>query len=325
MSNTISKLQNPVMRRVITAVAGIVSATALTWVVSIGPLHAAGYLEKPKLQFAILPTMDYAPIVLGLKEGIFSQEGLDVSYQISTAPALLNGLLGGTLDAAGVNWFGFVTAYNRGLPLTAVSELDRGAPGYTSFVVKGDSPIKTTADLIGKKVGVLATNGNCDLILNDLMMKQNLPYKQVQYVALAVPELVSTLLTGGIDAACVPEPMLTPAVKKSGLRGIVDLFSGAYDEFPIVSYSVTKQFKQANPNTFAALQRALSKSLKLAHDHPEMVREVLPGYTLIDEETARTVSLPRYPEVTDLAGLNAVADIMNRLNVTGRTVKVPTE
>jgi NitT/TauT family transport system substrate-binding protein len=325
MSDTISKLQTAVMRRVITVLAGMVSAAALTSVVSIGPVRAAGDLEKPKLQFAILPTMDYAPIVLGLKEGIFSQEGIEVSYQVSTAPASLNWLLGGTFDAAGVNWFGFITAYNRGLPLTYVSELDRGAPGYTSFVVKGDSPIKTTADLIGKKVGVVATNGNCDLILNDLMMKQNLQYKQVQYIALAVPELVSTLLTGGIDAACVPEPMLSPAVKKSGLRGIVDLFSGPYNEFPIVSYSVTKQFKEANPKTFAALQRALAKSLKLAHDHPEKVREVLPGYTRIDEETARSVSLPSYPEVTNLAGLNTVADIMNRLNVTAKPVKVPTE
>jgi NitT/TauT family transport system substrate-binding protein len=302
MSKTISKVQTPAMRRVIKTLARIFMAAALTSIASWAPVHAAGDLEKPKLQ-----------------------EGLEVSYQISTGPASLNGLLGGSFDAAGVNWFGFVTAYNRGLPLTAASELDRGAPGYTSFVVRSDSPIKTTADLIGKKVGVIATNGNCDLILNDLLQKQTLPYKQVQYVALAVPELVSTLLTGGIDAACVPEPLLTPAVKDSGLRGIDDLFSGAYDGFPIVSYSVTKQFKQSNPKTFAALQRALARSLKFAHDHPDKVRDVLPGYTRIDAATARIVSLPSYPERTDLAVLSTVADIMNRLNVMGKTVKVPAE
>jgi len=325
MSKTISWLRVAVTRRLTAALASLVPALVLISAASLGMVHATGDLEKPKLQFAILPTMDYAPIVLGLKDGIFSQEGLDVSYQISTAPASLNGLLGGSFDAAGVNWFGFVTAYNRGLPLAAASELDRGAPGYTSFVVKQDSPIRTPKDLIGRKVGVIATNGNCDLILDDLMMKQALPYKEVQYVALAVPELVSTLLTGGIDAACVPEPLLTPALSKGGLRGIDDLFSGAYDGFPVVSYSVTKQFKETNPKTFAALQRALSRSLKLAHDHPEQVREVLPSYTPIDQETARTVALPNYPEATDLAVLSAVADIMNRLNVTGRMVKVPAE
>jgi NitT/TauT family transport system substrate-binding protein len=325
MPNAIRKLRTVISRKNTRTAARIAAATVLICSAAPGHVRAADDLEKPKLQFAILPTMDYVPIVLGLKEGIFAQEGLDASYQISTAPASLNGLLGGTFDAAGVNWFGFLTAYNRGLPLVAVSELDRGSPGYTNFVVKGDSPIKTTADLIGRKVGVLATNGNCDLILNDLMARDHLAYKQVQYVALAVPELVSTLMTGGIDAACVPEPMLTPALNKNGLRKLIDLFSGPYDDFPIVGYSVTKQFKQNNPKTFAALQRALTKSLKLAHDNPDKVRAVLPGYTRIDEEAARAVSLPTYPEVANFGVMKAAADIMNRLNVMGGPVKVPLE
>jgi NitT/TauT family transport system substrate-binding protein len=282
-------------------------------------------VEKSKLQVAILPTMDYAPVVLGVKEGFFAEEGLDVSYQISTAPASLNGLLGGTFDAAGVHWFGFVIAHHRGLALEPISELDRGTPGYTSFVVKRDSPIKTPADFAGRKVGVLATNANCDLILNDYMKKENLPYAKVQYVALAVPELVSTLVTGGIDAACVPEPLLTSASKKNALRSIIPLFAGDYDDFPIVGFSVTKRFKEANPKTFAALQRALSRSLKLAHASPDKVRGVLPAYARIDQSTAQTVTLPNYPETTDLSRIKSVVDILNRLNVIGAEVKVPTE
>jgi NitT/TauT family transport system substrate-binding protein len=293
--------------------------------IAAGPLRAASDLEKPKLQVAILPTMDYAPIVLAIQEGIFAQEGLEVTYQVSTAPASLNGVLGGSFDAAGVNWFALLTAYNRGLQLAAISELDRGTPGYTNFVVKGDSTIKTPADLIGKKIGVLATNGNCDLILDDYMLSRNLPYKQVQYVALAVPELVSTLLTGGIDAACVPEPLLSPALQKNGLREILPLFGGVYDDFPIVSYAVTKRFKDANPKTFAALQRALSKALSLAHDQPGKIRDVLPGYTRITAETARTVALPSYPDASNPAVIGVVADVMTRLNVTGGPVKVPSE
>lgn len=300
-----------------------ISAALLTSLM-VGTTHAAD-VEKAKLNFGIQPTMDYAPVVLGIKEGFFAKEGLQIEYQLTTSQASLNGILGGTFDAAGVNSFSFLTAFNRGLPVVGISELDRGMPGYTSFVVKGDSPIKTKADFVGKKLGVLAKNGNCDLILNDQLGKEGIAFDKIEYVALGVPELLSTLLTGGIDAACIPEPMLSGAVKKNGLRPVFDLFSGPYSDFPIVSYSVSQQFKAANPKTFAALQRAMAVSLKFAHDNPEKIRAILSTYTTIDQETAKGVVLPGYPEKSNPARLSVVADIMTTLKVLGGTVKVPTE
>lgn len=284
---------------------------------------AAQELEKTELNVAILPTMDYVPVVIAIEDGLFKDEGLDVTYQVTTAPASLNGVLGGTYDFAGITWFAFLTAYNRGLPLVAASELDRGTPGYATIAVKGDSPVKTPEDLIGKKVGVLSTNGACDLTLNDVLLKEGKDYKSIEYVALGVPELVSTLMTGGIDAACLPEPLRTPAMTANNLRDVLDLFTGPYEDMPIVGYSTTTRFRDQNPNTFAAVQRAMAKALEIAHDDPERARGVLSVFTRVSPEVARTAVLPTYPVGEGIGDLSVVADLMDRLDVVDGPVKVP--
>ncbi|MEW5420349.1 ABC transporter substrate-binding protein [Amorphus sp. 3PC139-8] len=280
-------------------------------------------LEKTELNVAILPTMDYVPVVIAIEDGLFKDEGLDVTYQVTTAPASLNGVLGGTYDFAGVTWFAFLTAYNRGLPLVAASELDRGTPGYATIAVKGDSPVKTPEDLIGKKVGVLSTNGACDLTLNDVLLKDGKDYQSIEYVALGVPELVSTLMTGGIDAACLPEPLRTPAMADNDLRDVLDLFTGPYEDMPIVGYSTTTRFRDQNPNTFAAVQRAMTKALEVAHTDPDRSREVLSVYTRVGPETAKTAVLPTYPTGGGIGDLSVVADLMDQLDVIDGPVKVP--
>ena len=146
------------------------------------------------------------------------------------------------------------------LPL---SEADRGAKGQALFMVKNDSPIKTTEDLVGKKIAVVTVGGACDLILNDVLHKKGLDYKSIGYTVMGVPDMAPTVLRGGVDAACIPEPLLSVVQAQGGLRSVFDLFSGEYDRFPLVGFPVTQKFAESNPNTVAALQRALAKGLHL--------------------------------------------------------------
>lgn len=283
---------------------------------------AAQEIEKPELNVAILPTLDYAPVVIAVEDGLFEREGLTVSYEITTAPATLNGVLGGTYDFGGIPWLAFLTAYNRGLPLVAASELDRGIPNYATIMVPTDSEVQSPQDLLGRKVGVLSLNGACDVTINDVLREAGADYSEVEYVALAVPELVPTLMTGGIDAACVPEPLRTPALAGGNLRDILDIFAGPYENMPIVGWSTRQAFKDQNPNTFAAVQRAMSAALQIAAENPDRVRDVLSVYTRVPPEGAAVVNLPLYP-AGEAIDLSPVAGLMERLDTIGGPVKLP--
>jgi NitT/TauT family transport system substrate-binding protein len=224
-------------------------------------------------------------------------------------------LLSGDLDLTTVTWIQLLTAAARNISLKVVTETDRGNPGYTSFVVKAGSNIKSPSELAGKKVAVVVTNGTCDLLLNDYLAKQGSDYKSIRYVTLAIPDMVPTLLRDGVDAACLPEPLLSTNLKKGVISKIYDLFSGAYIDWPITTYSVSADFAAKNPNTVGALRRAIEKSLKVLSENPMEARALIPSYTPIPPDIAKDIVLPIYPAKSDPQVSSRVAELLKRSNL----------
>jgi NitT/TauT family transport system substrate-binding protein len=281
-----------------------------------------GKIEKPDITIGIFPTTNYGVIYLSIQEGFFKSEGLNVTPRIMGANPVA-GIVGGDFDTGGVTWTAFLVATNRGVPLIPLSEADRGAKGQSLFLVKEDSPIKKMEDLVGKKIAVVTVGGACDMILNDVMRAKGLDYKSIGYTVIPVPDMAPTILRGGVDAACIPDPIRTVVQEQGGLRSVFDLFSGEYDRFPLVGFPVTQKFAEANPNTVAALQRALAKGLRFAHDNPEKLRAIYPSYTTIKPELANKIVLAYTPEKSDFTQLKFIADLMDRLQVLPGKTKLP--
>ena len=225
-------------------------------------LAQAGKVEKPDITFGVFPITNYGVVYLSIQQGFFKEEGLNVTPRVMGANPIA-GIVGGDFDTGGVTWTAFLLATNRGIPLVPLSEADRGSKGQALFMVKDDSPIKTMEDLVGKKIGVVTVGGACDLILNDVLRAKGLNYKSIGYTVMGVPDMAPTVMRGGVDAACIPEPLLSVVQGQGGLRSVFDLFSGDYDRFPLVGFPVTQKFAETNPNTVAALQRAFAKGLNL--------------------------------------------------------------
>src|SRR5262245_12388873 len=255
-------------------------------------------VEKPDITFGVFPITNYGVVYLSIQQGFFQAEGLRVTPRVMGANPVA-GIIGGDFDTGGVTWTAFLLATNRGVPLQPLSEADRGSKGQALFMVKNDSPIKSPEDLIGKKIAVVTVGGACDLILNDVLHKKGLDYKSIGYTVLGVPDMAPTVLRGGVDAACIPEPLLSVVQAQGGLRSVFDLFSGEYDRFPLVGFPVTQKFSESNPNTVAALQRALAKGLTFAHNNPDKLRDIFPTFTTLQPELARKIVLSYTPDKSD--------------------------
>jgi NitT/TauT family transport system substrate-binding protein len=282
----------------------------------------SGAPEKTQITFGILPTPDYAPVKIAIDEGLFKDEGLDVKAQVMSPGGAVPGVVGGSLDVAGINWISFLLAVNRDIDLRVVAEADRGVPGYAEFLVKKDSDVQDLEGLGGQKIGVVSTPGNCDVIPLDKLKKEGSDQKP-KFVNLAIPDMPATIQRGGVASACVPEPTLSAAEESGDFRSVFDLFSGEYEGFPIVGYSTSAKFAEANPNTIGALRRALAKSSALINKDPDVVRQVLPTYTQITPEQAEKITLPTYPEKLDLERLRGIADLMERIGIVQGEVDVP--
>ena len=286
------------------------------------PPRRPAKIEKPNITFGVFPITNYGIVYLSIKEGFFQAEGLNVTPRVMGGNPIA-GIVGGDFDTGGVTWTAFLIATNRGVPLLPLSEADRGTKGQALFMVKNDSPIKSMEDLVGKKIAVVTVGGACDLILNDVLHKKGLNYKSIGYTVMGVPDMAPTVLRGGVDAACIPEPLLSVAQAQGGLRSVFDLFSNEYDRFPLVGFPVTQKFAETNPNTVAALQRALAKGLAFAHNNPNKLREIYPTFTTLRPELAGKIVLSYTPEKSDFTELKKIADMMDRLQILPGKTKLP--
>ena len=115
----------------------------------LAPARAA---EKLRVAKVVPFAWTFTPLDIGTEQGIFSKYGLDIEASASAGDAKLQQLLtAGSVDIGLGSGPGMAFAA-KGVPAKAVAEM-YGAPHNMAVMVGYDSPIKTVADLKGKKIG----------------------------------------------------------------------------------------------------------------------------------------------------------------------------
>ena len=116
----------------------------------VAPAHAA---EKLRVAKVVPFAWTFTPLDIGMQEGIFAKHGLDIEASSSAGDAKLQQLLtSGSVDIGIGSGPGMAFAA-KGVPAKAVAEM-YGTPRNMAVMVGYDSPVKTVADLKGKKLGV---------------------------------------------------------------------------------------------------------------------------------------------------------------------------
>jgi sulfonate transport system substrate-binding protein len=101
-----------------------------------------------------------------------------------------------------------------------------GHPGFATntFFVRKDSPIKTVADLRGKKVAINAFGSAVDIVLRVALKKAGLdPRRDLQIVEVTFPNIAPAIREGRVDCGVLVIPFMPAEAAKGDLRG---LFTG---------------------------------------------------------------------------------------------------
>jgi sulfonate transport system substrate-binding protein len=176
----------------------------------------------------------------------------DVPYDISwksftSGPPLLEALNAGAIDVGGVGNTPPLFAAAAKSKITVVTGATMGAEGDT-IVVPKDSPIKSVADLKGKKVAVAeGSSANYDLLAQ--LAKAGLRYKDIQVKALQPADALAAFSNHHVDAWAIWDPYTAQAELESHARILVN-GSGLVNGM---------SFEAANPDALAdkATQAAL--------------------------------------------------------------------
>ncbi|WP_018657737.1 ABC transporter substrate-binding protein [Actinomadura flavalba] len=279
-----------------------------------GEEKSATGLEKTSINVGAMPITEGAAVQIAITKGFFKAEGLDVKLQtVNGFAAALPLLKGGSIDFAHGGHVGTIKAQSEGVAkLRIVAEASAMTKNLNGVLVPKDSPIKTPADLAGKKIGTNSKGDQMSLLLRATLEPHGVKIDEEKNVVVApFPNQEQLLKTGKVDAIVVPEPFISGVQQSLGARLLTDFSSGPTKDFPITGYVTTDEFASKNPKTVAAFQRAFAKAQALATDRAEL-QDAMPRFTKMDPKVISTITLSAYPTSTNAKRIQRVADVMRQ-------------
>lgn len=277
------------------------------------PASAAAAEGLTAIEVGVIPIIDVAPIYLGVEEGLFEAEGLDVTLTLAQGgAAIVPAVTSGQMDFGFSNITSMIVGRSKGLPVQMVAPggSSTGDPDadFAAVMTKPDSGIETTKDLEGKKIGVNTLNNISDSTISEAVKQAGGDYESIEFVEIPFPDLSAQLAAGTVDAIAAVEPFVTIA-KADGAVPVFSNYAEPVDDLTVAVYFASDQYVQENPETVEKFVRAIKASQEFAEQNPDKVRAVLPSYTSLKPEVIEQLTLPRYSTEVNSASVEEVARI----------------
>ncbi len=169
----------------------------LAFAIVLGASAPAAAADKLTLLLDWFVNPDHAPIVIAKTNGFFAAEGLDVELVEPADPALPPKLVAAGQGDIAITYQPTLHAIiEEGLPLARIGTLVETP--LNSLIVLEDGPIKSLADLKGKKIG-FSVSGFEDAMLSQMLKSQGLSVDDVELINVNFA-LSPALLAGQVDA-----------------------------------------------------------------------------------------------------------------------------
>ncbi|KAF3996419.1 sulfonate ABC transporter substrate-binding protein [Glaciimonas immobilis] len=191
----------------------------------------------------------------GTLEKRLAPQGIDVRWaEFSAGPQLLEALNVGSVDFGYVGEAPPIIAQAAGADFV-YSGYEIPTPLAESILVQHDSPIKTVAELKGKKI---AFNKGSDvhwLVISQLK-KSGIAYSEFQPIYLAPADARAAFERGAVDAWAIWDPFQTAAIKQLNARVLAN-GNGAVSHHQF--FLSARKYAEKNPAIISAILDEVSK------------------------------------------------------------------
>jgi sulfonate transport system substrate-binding protein len=256
-------------------------------------------------------------------EDAFGPQGIEVKWiDFQFGPPLLEAINVGSVDFGYVGDSPPIFAQAAGARIRYAAAVKQD--GHTqAIIVPRDSPIKTLADLKGKRVA-FGRGSSAHNLLVAALEKAGLAWSDITPAALAPADATAAFVKGSVDAWSIWDPYLALAELKENARVIVfDKDVHKANAF----YIVGTDFVEKYPGLVAELNRVFASEGVWANQHHEEVAQAQAEATGVDIEAIRRFvdrSNYRVVPVDDevIQSQQAVADRFARFGLIPKPVNV---
>jgi NitT/TauT family transport system substrate-binding protein len=294
----------------------VVAAGALL-LTAVGPASSAPDKQQRRALATItldgLPIANGFPLDIGIAQGFFAKHGIEIKKTVfQSGNDIVLAMANHQGDIGYIGWVPAIIARTQGIPVVTVSASDveatSVADNWQNVLVKGDGPVKTPADLVGKTVAVNALKGVGEVVIRAALDKLGVDQTKVKFVAIPFPAMRAALNAGQVDAFFAPEPFLTQGLTLDGDRSVLAPGPTLGKYWPNGTYVALQDWVAKNPALAKGFHDAMAESLAYAQAHPEAVRAMLPA-------AIRNIRLPVWSSLIDRRQLLLLAQYTKKFGV----------
>lgn len=259
----------------------------------------------------------------GTLEKRLADKGIAVKWtEFPFGPPLLEAINVGSIDVGTVGESPPIFAQAAGADLVYIGN-EPPAPGAEALIVPKDSPIKSVAELKGKRVAV-AKGSNANFLLVKLLENAGLKYSDVEVTYLAPADARAAFESGHVDAWSIWDPFLAAAERQLQARALAD-GKGAVANHQF--YLSARPYAEKHPEIVHILLEEIDKIDQWGKQNPQEVAKFIAPLIGIElpvvEVAANRLSYGVKPVTADvLAAQQKIADKFFELKLVPKQVRI---
>ncbi|MCR6735416.1 MAG: ABC transporter substrate-binding protein [Afipia sp.] len=282
--------------------------------------------DTVKVEVAYLPVLGIAPLLVLEAEGWARAEGLDLQLtKFNSGPAITQALGSGKFDAVTMAISPVLVARAAGVDLkvvavsgveqqtfiagsglaAAVSSAANPAAGFSAFAKASGRPAK---------IGTLPKGSMPDTALRHYIEKNAIGADAVQIVSQSEEAVRQAAITGAIDGAVIPEPLVTIIKEKLGGSQVIADGKGLFAGHPGFVLALRSTFVDQNRKAAAKLAVFYDRAVAFIKANPDRAADDILqffGKGLIDKATLVAALTSPYNQQGD--GLTQFVDGTEKL------------
>ena len=230
-------------------------------------------LQKISLRLDWVTSGYHAPYFVGIKNGYYKAEGLDVSIEPGNGSATVAQAIGnGNGDFATVDGGAMMQLVSKGLSVKSVMGLYQRNPIGVIYNVK--SGVTRPMDLEGKTLVI--TNGDAPAaLLPAFMAATGLDIKKVNIVSTDPASKNAAVISGRGDAVVTFSFQAIPIIEAAGVSVKTFDYADYGVTVPGITLIARLDYIEKNAETVKKMTRAIRKSFEWSRDNPEKAVEIL--------------------------------------------------
>ncbi|HCW50997.1 MAG TPA: hypothetical protein DGR79_02870 [Clostridiales bacterium] len=270
----------------------------------------------------LLPIVDSLPFFVADRNGYFTEAGVEVDLQVYQSALLRDtALQSGEIDGMVGDILAALALKDSGTDVRIVSICLGATPDEGRFAILAapDSGIETVDDLRGVEIA-LSPNTIIEYVVDRLLTSHGFAPEEIRdLVVTKIPDRFQMLMSGQIQAACLPDPLAAFA-EHQGARLVLDDTGDLNVSQSVIIF--TGSAIAHNPEGISRLLEAYSRAVEAINADPDAFRELMVEMARLPEPIKDTYPVDHFPspQVPTKGQVEAVIEWMEAKDLLGTSL-----